>query len=148
MTPLPSAIADATTSDAALAAIVRHMLADSGTLHFLGADNLLHLNAVHGPLPEPLLQKIRVIPVGKGMAGACAAQNEPVTWCNLNKDATGVVQPGARSSGMEGAIVVPVRAGGKLVGTLGVANHGERVFSPEEVAFLEACAGSLAHFRD
>jgi putative methionine-R-sulfoxide reductase with GAF domain len=148
MSPLPSAIADATTADAALAAIVHHMLADSGTLHFLGADNQLHLSAISGPLPPPLVEKIRVIPVGKGMAGACAELNEPVTWCNLNKDASGVVQPGARSSGMEGAIVVPVRAGGRLVGTLGVANHGERVFSPEEMAFLEACAGSLAHFRD
>ncbi len=148
MITLPAEISESVNAEAALAAIVRHAMADSGTLHFLCADGMLHLCALAGPLPPPLVEKIRVIPVGKGMAGACAQQDRPVTWCNLKTDSTGTVQPGALKSGMEGSIVVPVRCGGALVGTLGVANHGERTFTAEETAFLESCAASLAHFRD
>ena len=33
---------------------------------------------------------------------------------------------------MEGAIVVPVFDGARVVGALGVANRGERVFNDEE----------------
>jgi GAF domain-containing protein len=48
---------------------------------------------------------------------------------------------------MAGSIVVPVRAGGRMVGTLGVANAAERAFTEAETAALLACAASLARFR-
>jgi putative methionine-R-sulfoxide reductase with GAF domain len=143
---VPHDVLHAHTADAALAAVVRAIAADSGTVHFLRDDGCLHLGGLSGPLPPPLIEKIRTIPVGKGMAGACAVRNEPVTWCNLAQDDRGIVQPGARSSGMEGAIVVPIRRDGRLVGTLGVANHGERTFTASETAFLQACADALARF--
>ena len=146
MTAVPHGVADAGDAQAGLDAVVRAFGADTGTLHFLGADGQLHLAALHGRLPPPVLEQVRVIPVGKGMAGECARLNEPVTWCNLKQDDRGIVQPGALASGMEGAIVVPIRRDGRLVGTLGVANHGERTFTPGETAFLEACASAIARF--
>ncbi|MBL9141701.1 MAG: chorismate synthase [Phycisphaerae bacterium] len=137
----------AATADEALAAIVRAMHADSGTLHFADASRTLMLAASAGALPPPLVEKIRVIAWGKGMAGACAERNEPVSMCNLVQDTSGVVRPGAKSSGMEGAIVVPVRgADGAVIGTLGVANAGERTFTSEEIACLNAAAAELRRF--
>jgi putative methionine-R-sulfoxide reductase with GAF domain len=103
--------------------------------------------ALHGELPPPVLAQVRIIPVGKGMAGVCAELNEPVTWCNLNRDSSGVVQPAARSTGLAGSIVVPVRDGSAMVGTLGIANRSERTFTDAETAVLVACAASLARFR-
>ena len=144
---IPSAVRDAADATAALAAAVQAFAADSGTLHFLGADGMLHLAAAHGPLPPPVLEKVRVIPVGKGMAGICAELNEPVTWCNLAQDTSGVVQASARSTGLAGSIVVPVRSGGRLVGVLGIANHAERTFTDAETARLCESAATLARFR-
>jgi putative methionine-R-sulfoxide reductase with GAF domain len=143
---VPHDVLHAHTADAALAAVVRAIAADSGTVHFLRDDGCLHLGGLSGPLPPPLIERIRTIPLGKGMAGACAQMDQPVTWCNLNQDDRGIVQPGARMSGMEGAIVVPIRRDGRLVGTLGVANHGERTYTPGETAFLESCAAAIARF--
>ena len=139
-TAVPHEVLHAHTADAALAAVVRAIAADSGTVHFLREDGMLHLAAAHGALPPPVLEKVRVIPVGKGMAGVCAELNEPVTWCNLNRDGSGVVQSGARSTGLAGSIVVPVRASGRLVGTLGIANRAEREFTAPETARLQRCA--------
>jgi signal transduction protein with GAF and PtsI domain len=143
---VPAAVRDAADPGAALDAVVHAFAADSGTLHFLHADGMLHLSALHGPMPPPVLEKVRVIPVGKGMAGVCAELNEPVTWCNLNRDNSGVVQASARSTGLAGSIVIPVRIGARLVGTLGIANRAERTFTEAETARLCACAASLGRF--
>ena len=144
---VPHEVSAAATAQAALDAVVRAFAADTGTLHFMATDGQLHLAALHGELPPPVLAQVRVIPVGKGMAGVCAELNEPVTWCNLNRDNSGVVQPSARSTGLAGSIVVPVRDGSAMVGTLGIANRGERTFTDAETAMLMACAASLARFR-
>jgi len=132
--------------DAALAAIVSHFGADSGTVHFLETDGLLHLAAVQG-LPAAMLPIIQAIPVGKGMAGLAAERRRPVDACNLQTDTTGDVRPGARASGQEGAIVVPIFSGDDVAGTLGIANRGERTFSAEEQAELIAAGRALGKLR-
>ena len=147
MTTIPSDIALATDATVALAAVIRTFAAHTGTLHFLGTDGMLHLAAFHGAIPAPVMEHIRIIPIGKGMAGVCAELNEPVSWCNLNRDGSGVVQPAARSLGLAGSIVVPIRSGAALVGTLGIANIGERTFTDEETEQLIECGSSLVRFR-
>jgi len=121
---------------AALAAAARHLAADTATLHMLGDDGVLHLKAVEGHLPDQVLQKIATIEVGKGMAGLAVERAEPVTACNLQADDSGDVRPGAKATGLQGSIVVPVLRGADAVGALGVANHQERDFSAEETALL------------
>ena len=147
MTTIPSDIALATDATIALAAVIRTFAAHTGTLHFLGTDGMLHLAAFHGAIPAPVMEHIRTIAIGKGMAGVCAELNEPVSWCNLNRDGSGVVQPAARSLGLAGSIVVPIRSGAALVGTLGIANIGERTFTDEETEQLIECGSSLVRFR-
>ena len=132
---------------AALAAVIARFGAVTGTLHFLDAAGLLRLAAMRGPLPPPVIEQIRSIPVGKGMAGECARLDAPVSWCNLQQDDRGVVRPGARATGMAGSIVVPVREGGALVGTLGIATASELVFTEAETAELMQLAEAMARFR-
>jgi L-methionine (R)-S-oxide reductase len=116
----------------ALGCVVRGLDADTGTLHFLEDDGLLHLKASSGDFPPPVLAVIQTIPVGKGMAGLAVARAQPVDACNIQTDTSGDVRPGAKATGMEGAIVVPVFNGARVVGALGIANRGERTFSEEE----------------
>jgi L-methionine (R)-S-oxide reductase len=130
-------------ADEAVGRIVRDLGADSGTLHLLGDDGLLHLKGICGRFPPAVLDSIRTIPVGKGMAGLAVERGQPVDACNIQTDTSGDVRPGAKATGMEGAIVVPVFDGQRVVGALGVANRGERIFSDEEKAALIAAGRAL-----
>src|SRR5688572_3635159 len=94
--------------DDALQTIIEHFKADSGTIHMLDSDGILHLKAASKGMPEAVLNVIRRVPVGKGMAGLAAQRREPVTVCNLQTDKSGDVRPGAKKTGMEGAIVAPI----------------------------------------
>ncbi|WP_439542904.1 GAF domain-containing protein [Hyphomicrobium sp.] len=120
----------------ALQRIVSDFEADNGTVHFLGSDGMLHLAAASPGIPEPVLATIRTIPVGKGMAGLAVERAAPINACNIQTDSSGDVRPGARATGLEGAIVVPIFDGGTVVGALGVANRTERTFSEDEIARL------------
>jgi L-methionine (R)-S-oxide reductase len=137
---------DATSvANEAVGRIVRDFGADSGTLHLLGDDGLLHLNGICGHFPPAVLDLIRIIPVGKGMAGLAVERGQPVDACNIQTDTSGDVRPGARGTGMEGAIVVPVFDGERVVGALGIANRGERTFSDEEKDALITAGRALVN---
>lgn len=127
---------------AALERIVADLGADSGTIHTLGAPGVLHLRAATRNIPEAVLAVTREVPVGKGMAGLAVERAAPVDACNIQTDQSGDVRPGARATGLQGAIVVPIlNDDGEAVGALGVANFRERTFTPEEIERL------LAHGR-
>src|SRR6185503_5897059 len=118
------------TLDDALAQIIAHFKAESGTIHMLGPDGALHLKAASKGMPEVVLNLVRIVPVGKGMAGLCVQRKEAVTGCNLQTDTSGDVRPGAKKTGMEGAIVVPIfDDAGAVIGALGIANRNERTFA-------------------
>ncbi len=130
----------------ALALAVRAFGADTGTLHRKGSDGLLHLEAVVGSFPPPVMDAIGIIPIGKGMAGLAAQRRTPVTVCNLQSDTSGDVRPGARATGMEGAIATPCfreNDESEVVGVLGVANFAPREFSPIEHRALLECGVAL-----
>ena len=129
-------VAGAKTLDDALMLIVRHLKADTATVHVLAEDGLLHLAAATSGLPAAVLSTIKVIPVGKGMAGLAVERRRPVDACNIQTDQSGDVRPGARATGLAGAIVVPIFHDDDVVGTLGVAERGERVFSEAETQDL------------
>jgi L-methionine (R)-S-oxide reductase len=140
----PAFLASARNDDEALGAIVRHLQADSGTIHLMGADGMLHLAAATPGFPQIVLDTIRTIPVGKGMAGLAVERREPVDACNIQSDASGDVRPGALATGLAGAIVVPIFRGAETIGALGVANRAPRTFSEAEVEELIAAGHAIA----
>jgi L-methionine (R)-S-oxide reductase len=125
-----------------LAAILGRFAADTGTIHRLDGDVLL-LEAEVG-LPPPVVAIVRRVPVGKGMAGLAAERNAPVSSCNIQVDTTGDVRPGARQTGVNGAIVVPIRdEAGAVRGTLGIGVHREYEYDTDEIARLLAEAARI-----
>ncbi|HVP47066.1 MAG TPA: GAF domain-containing protein [Bryobacteraceae bacterium] len=115
---------------------MEHFRADTGTIHLLASDGVLHLQAASAGIPEPVLQAVQLVPIGKGMAGLAVQRKEPVSVCNLQTDNSGNARPGARATGMEGALVVPILSGDRAVGALGIANRAPRTFTQEETALL------------
>jgi GAF domain-containing protein len=127
---------------------LRLILADfnseTGTIHLLDAEQqLLHLTAEVG-LPPQILAVVRTIPVGKGIAGQTVAQNKPVTICNLQTDSSGVAKPGAKQTGVGGALCVPLRREGKIIGTLGIGTAREHEYTAEETRRLEEIGTLIA----
>lgn len=131
--------------NAKLATIVAACSADSGTVHLIHNDGVLHLEAATANIPPFVLEKVQLVPVGKGMAGLAVERNEPVTACNIQTDTSGDVRSGAKATGLQGAIALPIRnAQGQAVGCLGVANFAERTFTEQEIAQLLTAGAELA----
>lgn len=108
----------------------------TGTVHLLDDFGMLKLTA-HRGIPDVVVGKIQVIPVGKGMAGIAAERREPVQVCNLQTDSSGVVRPGARDTKMEGSVAAPMlNTAGVLKGTLGIAKPVPYDFTSEECNLL------------
>lgn len=141
------AIIEDATAFEALAEIVQRLKADSGTIHFIGADGMLHLAAATPGFPEIVLKTIKTIPVGKGMAGLAVERGKPVDACNIQTDQSGDVRPGALATGLAGAIVVPIFRGDEVIGALGVANRAPRNFSEAEIAELLDAGRAIAALR-
>ena len=129
-------LAKAKNWDEALTRIIEHFAAESGTIHVMGDDALLHLAAASRGIPEVVLNTIKTVPVGKGMAGLAVERKQPIDACNIQTDTSGDVRPGALATGLQGSIVVPILRGDEAVGALGIANRSERTFSDAETTLL------------
>jgi L-methionine (R)-S-oxide reductase len=119
---------------------------ETGTIHRLDRENqLLYLIAQVG-LPPQILAVVKTIPAGKGIAGQVIAQNKPVTICNLQTDTSGVAKPGAKQTGVGGALCVPLRDGDKTVGTIGIGTTRQHEYTPDETRELEEIARLIGRF--
>jgi L-methionine (R)-S-oxide reductase len=103
----------------------------TGTLHRAEGE-WLHLVAQVG-VPDFLLDKISLIPFGKGIAGVAAETREPVELCNLQQDLGGVAKEDAQKTGVAGSLAVPILSEeGVVLGTLGVGKMTPYDFSDVE----------------
>ena len=74
-----------------------------------------------------------MVPIGRGMAELAAERREPVHVCNLQTDDSGVAEPGARKTMMEGSIAAPIiGANDTLEGVIGIAKPEPYEFTPAE----------------
>jgi L-methionine (R)-S-oxide reductase len=78
------------------------------------------------------------------MAGLAVERRRPVNVCNIETDTSGDVRPGAKRTGLQGSIVVPILRGNEAIGALGVANHRQRTFTDDEAALLMEVGRRLA----
>ena len=107
-----------------------------GTIHLLDEPSgKLMLRAAKG-VPDIVLDRVRLVPIGKGMAGLAAERRQPVQVCNLQSDQSGVAEPIARETKMEGSIAVPMLVNERLYGVLGVAKPVTYKFDQAEIDLL------------
>lgn len=127
-----------------LEAVVTHFACPVGTVHLLQKDDgMLHLAAQRG-LPPPVLDKVQVIPIGKGMAGIAAERRQPVQVCNLQTDSSGVARPGAKMTQMEGSLAAPMLDGDRLAGVFGIAKPVAYDFTAAEQQLLLDVGSAIA----
>ena len=118
----------------ALDAILEATDTESGTVHLLPLGEAVMQLAASKNIPPVVIEKVRLIPVGKGMGGVAVEKKQPVTTCNLqDDDAGGVIRQGARDTGAKGAVAVPMLDGDEAIGALGIATREPRDFSRAEI---------------
>ena len=125
-----------------LTATMQHFGCQAGTVHRVESGQLA-LTA-HAGIPPAVVQIVQSVPIGKGIAGLAAERREPITICNLQTDTSGQARPGARATGVEGSIAVPMLDGGELRGVLGIAKAEAYDWSPEESTLLQEIGTRLA----
>ena len=123
--------------------VLQQFRSETGTIHTLDPEKQLLQLAAQVGLPPQMLGIVQTIPVGKGIAGQVAAENRPVTICNLQTDAGGIAKPGAKQTGVGGALCVPIRRGDVIVGTLGIGTIREHEYSAAEINSLQSIADLL-----
>jgi L-methionine (R)-S-oxide reductase len=126
---------------ATLLRIGRQFEAITGTIHVANRGTLT-LVASFG-VPDSLRTVIKTIPFGKGIAGVAAQRRKPVTICNIQTDASGITRPGARATGVEGAIAIPILDARKLIGVLGIGKAHAHTYSVAEIKQLRQHAKLL-----
>jgi hypothetical protein len=114
----------------------------AGTVHLRGNEALELGAAVN--IPPKVIEIVRMIPKGKGMAGLAWERDEPVHTCNLKTDSTGDVRPGAKAVDANAAVAIPIHdRHGALRGVVGIAYTGERDITEQELESLRAQAEAL-----
>lgn len=129
-----------------LSASITHFDCQAGTIHRL-QDQVLKL-AAHINIPEQVVQIVSTVPVGKGIAGLAAERQKPITICNLQTDTSGQARPGAKATGMEGSLAVPMITDTELKGVLGIAKASAYDWSKEETDLLLQIAERCGNLFD
>ena len=132
-----------------LASILQEFACQTGTIHRSGDGKTLHLVCQVG-VPDSLMDKVAIIPFGKGIAGAAAERMEPVELCNLQEDLGGVAKADARKTGVSGSIALPIFRDltGRVIGTLGIGKFAPYEFTDVEKRRLEQIATEIALLFD
>jgi signal transduction protein with GAF and PtsI domain len=127
-----------------LGLVLDHFRCSTGTIHMLDeSSEMLVLRAAKG-VPDIVLDRVRIVPIGKGMAGLAAERRQPVQVCNLQRDQSGVAKPVARETRMQGCIAVPMLIGEKLGGVIGVAKPVSYEFDGNEIDRLLGIGSLIA----
>jgi len=115
------------------------------SLHLLSPSGAaLHLRGDRG-LTDELREANATLPIGEGAIGRVAASGETL----VVKDAatSPLTLPTARraveAAGIRGFVCVPIRAQGRVLGTLSLGRQVLEAFTPEEVRLLEATADQI-----
>lgn len=112
----------------------------AGTVH-LRREGELELVAAHN-IPPQVVEVVRRVPRGKGMAGLALLRAQPVQSCNIQTDSSGQVKPGARAVKAQASVALPVlEPTGEVRAVVGIGFAAEGEIPPDrEQALLAATA--------
>jgi GAF domain-containing protein len=118
---------------------VRILAADAGGLRLLEGEDLVlraRTASAVGLITRPRLK------VGESLSGLPVAAGEPIAVDDVRDDARydPIHRQAARELGFQSFLGVPLRAHGRVLGSLYVYTHGRRRFASDEISLLSAFA--------
>lgn len=131
------------TDDVWLAEFLRVNGGVAGSVHRMNGTELALAASVN--LPPPVVEAVRRVPIGRGMAGQAAESKRPFQTCNLKADPSATVRPGARLVSAQAAVALPVMdAGGGVRAVVGIAFAREGEIGEPELRRLADAAARLS----
>ncbi|NOY76415.1 MAG: GAF domain-containing protein [Calditrichaeota bacterium] len=121
--------------------IVQLFQADSVGIYFIGADKKLHYRYGTGTTPE-YIREVDLLNVGEGLAGWVAKYKKPLVVPDISKEPR-LTRKIVLKSGFRSYAAVPIFAGKKAIGTLGLLTRTSRVFKRYEIKLLQTIASDL-----
>jgi hypothetical protein len=116
--------------------------AAAGTIHLQRGEDLELVAALN--IPPPVLNAVRHVPHGKGMAGLAQTRKAPVQTCNLKEDDSGRIKPGAKAVDARAAVALPVLdVTGRVRAVVGIAFMTEGEIPAEREQALMSAASRL-----
>jgi hypothetical protein len=114
----------------------------AGTVHVRRGEDLELVASLN--IPPPVVNAVRLVPRGKGMAGLAQVEKKPIQTCNLKEDDTGRIKPGAKAVDARAAVALPVLdAQGEVRAVVGLAFQDAGEIPAERERALMAAAAAL-----
>jgi two-component sensor histidine kinase len=115
---------------------------EGGAIHLADATRT-HLQLyVHKGLPAELVQDLERLRWGEGVSGTVAASGQPRIHSDLTIEAP-EARPAAIRHGFKSVIIVPVKAKGELIGTLGLISKQDVAFTAAAIEMVTAMGNQL-----
>ncbi len=102
---------------------------------------VLSLEAYHGISAE-YVHVAEKIKVGEGLNGRVAQTGEPLAVSDSSSSPIAQTEVGRREN-IQAQVIVPLKAKGKVLGTLCAATRGPKEFAPEEVGLLSSVGNAV-----
>lgn len=119
----------------------RYMDCDVYFSHIIDGETL-KLNA-HSGMSKDQIKSMEKFEYGEAVSGTVALDGSPIIACDIQRKNDKLTRK-ARRFGLRSMACFPLKAGGRVIGTLSFGNIKKDNFSDDEISFMETVSGHIA----
>ncbi len=118
-----------------LAQVLQIMNIETGWIYLLDEKKQELKCAYSYGIPEKVVQAIKKLRIGEGIAGRVAIKGEPIIIENASKDAR-IRSLAFKKQGIKSFASIPLYSRTRLIGVMNIGSFGERIISPDDERLL------------
>jgi two-component system NtrC family sensor kinase len=115
---------------------------EAGLLHLLDEETDELIVAVHQGLSDRYVQGVNQLKVGEGLAGQVAQSGEPIVVADISSDPR-LTRMVVKEEEQRTFVSVPLKARGKVQGTMNLVSHSFRQFTPQDIQLMMAIGDQI-----
>jgi PAS domain S-box-containing protein len=115
---------------------------EAGLIHLLDEETDELIVAVHQGLSDRYVQGVHQLKVGEGLAGQVAQLGEPIVVADISGDPR-LTRMAVKEEEKRAFVSVPLKAGGKVQGTLNLLSRTFHQFTPQDIQLLTAIGDQI-----
>ncbi|HPD20323.1 Phytochrome-like protein cph1 [anaerobic digester metagenome] len=118
-----------------LAQVLQIMNIETGWIYLLDEKKQELKCAYSHGIPEKVVQSIKKLRIGEGIAGRVAVKGEPIIIENASKDPR-ISSLAFKKQGIKSFASIPLYSRTRLIGVMNIGSFGERIISPDDERLL------------
>jgi len=118
-----------------LAQVLQIMNIETGWIYLLDEKKQELKCAYSYGIPEKVVQSIKELRIGEGIAGRVALKGEPIIIENASKDAR-IGSLAFKRQGIKSFASIPLYSRTRLIGVMNIGSFGDRIISPDDERLL------------